>query len=142
MTRANPLQAAFNAGELGARMAGRVDFAKYRSAGARVENLMPLPQGGLTRRPGTRFVAAAADHGKRPRLVPFEFSTEQAYVLEAGDRSFRFFRNQGQIAVPPTDAAISKGKDRKSVARGKSLSVRAARGGRRIMKKKKDKDII
>src|SRR3546814_1868560 len=83
MTRANPLQAAFNAGELGPRMAGRVDFAKYRSAGARVENLMPLPQGGLTRRPGTRFIAAAADHGKRPRLVSFEFSTEQAYVLEA-----------------------------------------------------------
>src|SRR3546814_18075084 len=109
MTRANPLQAAFNAGELGPRMAGRVDFAKYRSAGARVENLMPLPQGGLTRRPGTRFIAAAADHGKRPRLVSFEFSTEQAYVLEAGERSFRFFRNKGQLVVPPTEAAIGNG---------------------------------
>src|SRR3546814_15064708 len=70
---------------------------------------MPLPQGGLTCRPGTRFIAAAADHGKRPRLVSFEFSTEQAYVLEAGERSFRFFRNKGQIVVPPTDAAIGNG---------------------------------
>ncbi len=109
MPRANPLQAAFNAGELGPRMAGRVDFAKYRSAGARVENLIPLPQGGLTRRPGTRFVAPAADHGSRPRLVPFEFSTEQAYVLEAGSGRFRFFRNKGQIVVGATDAAIANG---------------------------------
>jgi len=109
MPRANPLQAAFNAGELGPRMAGRVDFAKYRSAGARVENMTPLPQGGLTRRPGTRFVAAAADHGKRPRLIPFEFSTEQAYVLESGDRTLRFFRNKGQIVVEPTDAAVANG---------------------------------
>lgn len=109
MTRANPLQASFNAGELGPRLAARVDFAKYRNAGARVENLLPLPQGGLTRRPGTRFIAAAADHGKRPRLIPFEFSTEQAYVIEAGERQFRFFRDKGQIVVLPTDAAISNG---------------------------------
>ncbi|MEQ9606212.1 MAG: hypothetical protein RLN99_00940 [Kiloniellaceae bacterium] len=109
MPRANPLQAAFNAGELGPRMAGRVDFAKYRSAGARVENMTPLPQGGLTRRPGTRFVAAAADHSKRPRLIPFEFSTEQAYILEGGDRALRFFRNKGQIVIDATDAAIGNG---------------------------------
>ncbi|MEO3429739.1 hypothetical protein AAFN88_12815 [Pelagibius sp. CAU 1746] len=109
MPRANPLQAAFNAGEIGPRLAARVDFPKYRNAGARVENMTPLPQGGLTRRPGTRFVAAAADQEKRPRLVPFEFSTDQAYVLEAGDGKFRFFRDKGQIVVQPTDAAIING---------------------------------
>ncbi|NIA72528.1 hypothetical protein HBA54_28465, partial [Pelagibius litoralis] len=109
MPRANPLQAAFNAGEIGPRMAARVDFAKYQNAGSRVENMIPLPQGGLTRRPGTRYVAAARDHDKRPRLIPFEFSTEQAYVLEVCDRCFRFFRNKGQIIVPATDAAITNG---------------------------------
>lgn len=109
MTRANPLQAAFNAGEFGPRLAARVDFAKYQNAGARVENLLPLPQGGLTRRPGTRFVAAAADPAVRPRLLPFEFSTEQAYVLEAGEHAVRFFRNKGQLVVEATDAAISNG---------------------------------
>ena len=109
MPRANLLQSAFNAGELGPRLAARVDFAKYRNAGARVENLIPLAQGGVTRRPGTRFVAPAADHAKRPRLLPFEFSTEQAYVLEAGEGQFRFFRNKGRIVVSPTDATISNG---------------------------------
>ena len=109
MPRANPLQAAFNAGEIGPRLAARVDFAKYGHAAARVENLIPLPQGGLTRRPGTRFVAAAADHDRRPRLLPFEFSTEQAYVLEAGEGRFRFFRDRGQIVVPPNDASVVNG---------------------------------
>lgn len=109
MPRANPLQAAFNAGEIGPRLAARVDFAKYRNAGARVENLIPLPQGGLTRRPGTRFVAAAEDHAKRPRVMSFQFSTEQAYVLEGCDGCFRFFRNKGQIVVEATDAAITNG---------------------------------
>lgn len=109
MTRANPLQAAFNAGEFGPRLAARVDFGKYQNAGARVENLLPLPQGGLTRRPGTRFIATAADAAVRPRLLPFEFSTEQAYVLEAGERTFRFFRNKGQLIVLPTDAVLANG---------------------------------
>ena len=126
MPRANPLQAAFNAGELGPRMAGRVDFAKYRSAGARVENMTPLPQGGLTRRPGTRFVAAAANPDKRPRLIPFEFSTEQAYVIEGGDGQFHFFRNKGQIIVPATDAAISNGTFDSNINDWDDLSTGAA----------------
>ncbi|WP_420348611.1 ubiquitin-activating E1 FCCH domain-containing protein [Pelagibius sp.] len=109
MPRANPLQAAFNAGEIGPRLAARVDFGKYQNAGSRVENLIPLPQGGLTRRPGTRYVAAASSHEKRPRLLPFEFSTEQAYVLEGCDGCFRFFRDKGQVVVSETDAAISNG---------------------------------
>ena len=109
MPRANPLQSAFNAGEIGPRLASRVDFAKYQNAGARVENLIPLPQGGLARRPGTRFIAQAQDHTKRPRLFPFEFSTEQAYVLEGCDGCFRFFRDKGQIVVSDTDAVISNG---------------------------------
>lgn len=129
MTRANPLQAAFNAGEFGPRLAARVDFAKYQNAGARVENLLPLPQGGLTRRPGTRFVAAAADPAVRPRLLPFEFSTEQAYVLEAGERRFRFFRNAGQIVVPPTDAAVANGGFDSDLSYWSDVSTGAASAG-------------
>lgn len=109
MSRVNPLQSAFNAGEFGPRLAARVDFDKYRNAGSRVENMLPLPQGGLMRRPGSRYIAAVADSTKRGRLIPFEHSTEQAYVIEAGDGQFRFFRNKGQITVAETDAAISNG---------------------------------
>ena len=109
MARVNPLQPAFNAGEISPRMAARVDFAKYAAAASICENMIALPQGGIMRRPGTRFVAEVKDSNSAVRLLRFEFSTEQAYVLEAGDKYLRFFRNQGRIFVPPTSAAVANG---------------------------------
>ncbi len=109
MPKANPLQAALNAGEFSPRMAARVDFGKYPAGCEVLRNMIPLPQGGAARRPGTRFVAAAADSGIKGRLLPFEFSTLQAYVIEAGDRRLRFFRNQGPILAEATGAAIVNG---------------------------------
>ncbi|MEQ8195158.1 MAG: hypothetical protein RIB59_11795, partial [Rhodospirillales bacterium] len=109
MPRANPLQPALNAGEFSPRMEARVDFGKYANAAATVKNMIPLAQGGLSRRPGTRFVAKTKDPDAKPRLLRFEFSTEQAYVIEAGNAYFRFYRNLGQIAVAATDGSIGNG---------------------------------
>ena len=109
MPKANPLQAALNAGEFSPRMAARVDFGKYPAGCEVLRNMIPLPQGGAARRPGTRFVAAAQDSGIKGRLLPFEFSTLQAYIIEAGEKRFRFFRNQGPILVAPAGAAIVNG---------------------------------
>ncbi len=109
MVKATPLIASVNAGEFGPRMAARVEFAKYPNACETLENCFALPQGAAQRRPGTRFVAPVKTPAQRTRLLPFEFSTEQAYVIEAGDGVFRFFREQAQIVVAATDAAISNG---------------------------------
>lgn len=109
MPRVNPFQEALNAGEFSPRMASRIGFEKYPNACALLKNMIPLLQGGAARRPGSRFVGAAKDSAARGRLIPFEFSTEQAYVFEAGDRYLRFYRNQGQIAVPNTIGAINNG---------------------------------
>ncbi len=109
MPRANPLQPSFNAGELSPRMTSRVDFSQYDNAVEVMENLIPLPQGGATRRPGTRYIADAQSHAVKPRLIPFVFSTVQAYVLEAGDAVMRFFRDGGAITVADTDATITNG---------------------------------
>ncbi len=135
MTRANPLQPAFNAGEISPRMAARVDFNKYGAAAAICENMIALPQGGIMRRPGTRFVAEVKDSAGACRLLRFEFSTEQAYVIEAGEGYFRFYRNQGRIAVAETDAAIANGDFAAGIASwddrsgaGSSLAHDAANG--------------
>ncbi|MFB3149901.1 MAG: ubiquitin-activating E1 FCCH domain-containing protein [Alphaproteobacteria bacterium] len=109
MPRVNDLRPALNAGELSPRMAARVDFNKYPAGAATVKNMIPLPQGGLMRRPGTRYVVPVKDESAKTRLLPFEFSTEQAYPVEAGNTYFRFIRNQGQITVADTDAAITNG---------------------------------
>ena len=101
MPRATPLQPSLNAGEFSPRMVARTDFAKYPLGCATLENMIPLPQGGAMRRPGTVFVAEVKDSTKKPRLIPFEFSTVQAYIIECGDLYFRFYKDRGRIESPP-----------------------------------------
>lgn len=100
MARVSTLLSTFNAGEWSPDLFGRVDLDKYKNACQKVENFILLAQGPAVRRPGTRFVAATKGDGK-VRLIPFEFSTEQTYVIEAGDGYFRFYKDRGQIQSPP-----------------------------------------
>lgn len=109
MARANPLLQAFNAGEFSPRMAARLDFSKYAAAGEIYLNGIPVAQGPFARRASTRFVAAQKSSAARGRLLPFEFSTLQAYMVEAGDGYFRFYRNQARIDVVDTAAVITNG---------------------------------
>lgn len=101
MTRATPILTNFTAGELSPRLDGRVDLARYHNGCRRLENMIPLAHGPAERRPGTRFIAEVKTSAKKARLVPFEFSTEQAYVIEAGDLYFRFYKDKGRIESPP-----------------------------------------
>ena len=109
MPRIHDFQPSFNAGELSPRLAARLDFSKYRSGLETCENLLPLAEGGAMRRPGTRYVAEVKSSSVKGRLKKFQFSIEQAYMLEMGNTIMRFYRHQAQIAVPNTDAAISNG---------------------------------
>lgn len=97
MPQAAPAQHSFAGGEWGPMLYGRSDLAKYQVACKVVENFISTPQGPAVRRPGTRYVASAKNGGDKARLVPFEFNTTQAYILEFGDQYIRFYRNQGQI---------------------------------------------
>jgi hypothetical protein len=97
MASVNPIYESFNGGELSPILEGRVDFAKYKKGLKSCVNFIPLVQGPLTRRPGTKFTAEVKDSTKKTLLVEFEFSTVQAYVLEFGDQYVRFHRNHAQI---------------------------------------------
>ena len=109
MPRIQDLQPAFNAGELSPRLASRLDFVKYRAGLELCVNLIPLPEGGVTRRPATRFVAEVANSAIMGRLQKFEFNVEQAYILELGSRLMRFYRHQAQITAANTNALITNG---------------------------------
>ena len=102
-------QESFNAGEFGERMAARIQFAKYANAGAQYENILPLPQGGFSYRPGTRFIASAKSSSERPWLLPFIFSNIQAYIMSFSTNAIRFFKDQAQIVAPDIGAAITNG---------------------------------
>ncbi len=109
MPRIADIQSSFNAGELDPRLAARLDFVKYRAGLETSENLIPLSEGGIMRRSGTRHVAEVANSAVKGRLKRFQFSITQSYVLELGNLTMRFFRNQAQILVANTDGAISNG---------------------------------
>lgn len=104
MARASPIQTNFNAGRLSTRLEGRVDLAKYANGCRVLQNFIPQIQGPAEKRPGTRFVADAnqgSNPGGQPnshvRLIPFEFSTDDAYILEFTNRRFRIYRNEGRV---------------------------------------------
>lgn len=97
MPKVSPLQANYNTGEISPLMYGRVDIDKYRNALRTCLNSIPAVQGAILRRPGSVFVAEVKDSSKATRLVRFEFSTTQAYIIEFGDLYCRFYRDHGQI---------------------------------------------
>ncbi len=88
---------AFNAGELSPLLEGRTDIKKYYSGCRTLENLVVLPHGGITKRPGSAYIASAKSGDVACRLIPFEFSVEQAYIIEMGNQYMRFYKDGGQI---------------------------------------------
>ena len=108
MAKAQPIQTNFTSGELSPRLKGRVDIKGYGNGVDFLENFIILPQGGVYRRSGTRFAGEIKDSSKAGRLVAFEFSTTQAYVLQFENLSLRFYKDEAPITLTPqTIAGIS-----------------------------------
>ena len=97
MPRTTLALTSFVSGEFGNKLTGRTDFEKYQSAAKTMENFLVHPQGAATRRVGTQFISEVKDSTKKTRLIPFEFSTTQTYILEFGDQYIRFYKDKGQI---------------------------------------------
>ena len=95
MGRASNVQNAFNSGELSSLLLGRQDLDKYGGGLFVCLNGVPLVQGGWTRRPGTAYLHQVKHHAKATRVIPFQFSVEQTYILEFGDLYIRFFTVHG-----------------------------------------------
>lgn len=101
MPRTRTIQNNFTAGELTPRMKARHDFPKYGNALETLTNFRIFPHGGVTRREGTRFVKEAKTSSQPVRVIPFEFSTTQAYVCEFGHQYIRFYTLSGRLESPP-----------------------------------------
>jgi len=97
MPRTTLALTSFVSGEFGNKLTGRTDFEKYQSATKKLENFLIHPQGAATRRVGTQYIASVKTSSNKTRLIPFEFSTTQTYILEFGNNYIRFFKDKGQI---------------------------------------------
>jgi len=87
----------FTGGELSPRLDGRNDLNKYSSGCKTLENMIIYPHGSAARRSGSRFVAEVKSSAAKTRLIPFEFSTTQTYMMEFGNQYIRFYKDNGQI---------------------------------------------
>lgn len=101
MPRAAPIQTNFTGGEWSPPMYGRVDLPKYYNACRRFRNMVAKVQGPAYRRGGTKFVAELKTMSAVGHLIPFEFSTTQAYVLEFENNVFRIFKDNGIVESSP-----------------------------------------
>jgi len=102
MGRYTPLYANWTAGELSQRLAGRADIKNYYSGASELTNVVVWAHGGITKRAGTYYKSTAVDSTKPVRLIPFEYSTTQAYVIELGDETARFYMDSGIIVSSGT----------------------------------------
>ena len=88
MSVATIYQNSFTVGEIDPLLQARVDLQQYEAGLDRAKNVVIMPQGGFERRPGLRFMQDLSTHKGNGltdkesfRLVPFEFSTTQSYML-------------------------------------------------------------
>ena len=84
------LKPSFAGGELAPALYGRIDLAKYDVGAAEIENMIVLRYGGVSRRPGFRYIAGTHNNGKA-RLIPFRYSSDQNYIVEVTAGRFRFY---------------------------------------------------
>jgi hypothetical protein len=108
MSIARIAKTSFASGEIGEAMLGRVDLRAYENGARALRNVFVQPTGGLRRRPGLAYIGALPG---RARLVPFEFNTEQAYLLAFVDGAMRVYKDgvlQASVATPWTAAQLAQ----------------------------------
>lgn len=88
-------QNVLNGGEISPLLRGRVDQPRYNTGAREMLNMVPMPQGGATRRPGTRYLGMAKN--QTCRLIPFVFSETQGRILEFGDKTMRVWLPDGRL---------------------------------------------
>ena len=82
----------FNGGEVSPYLYAREDVdGIYNKSCLKMENFIPLPYGGATRRPATKFLGES--NSGKVRLIPFTFSVSENYLLEFGNQYIRVWKN-------------------------------------------------
>lgn len=98
-------QTNFTSGELDPQFLARMDLTQYQNGAEKVRNFLPLPQGGVERRPGLEFIddigtlAGLSNPAvDTPRLVQFTFSIDQVYMFILSDQRIDIFRDDVLVA--------------------------------------------
>ena len=91
--KTNKIIQAFNAGALSPKMNSRHDQEKYQMGCRTLQNFYPMIYGGAERRPGTEYVADCKSSSAKSRLMAFEHSVDDTYILEFANQVIRVFKD-------------------------------------------------
>ena len=97
MSSFNFLENDFTGGRVSPLMNKRSNAKRYQNGVKTLQNMTLLTQGGVTSRLGTEFVAEVKDSDAACRLIPFQFSTTETYILELGNLYARVYKESGQV---------------------------------------------
>ena len=100
----SPAITSFNNGVVSPKLLRRTNFQKYDSSLQELTNFTIHVEGPVSRRPGTKYIAETETMTEESRLISFEQSKTDAYIIECGEKYMRFYRNGGQI-VDDDDSA-------------------------------------
>ncbi|MGK7863695.1 hypothetical protein [Falsiroseomonas sp. E2-1-a4] len=92
------IKSSFTAGELAPELYGRADLRAFENGARQLRNVVIQPTGGVARRPGLVHIATLPGQA---RLVPFEFNTEQTYLLVLTDGRLQVFLGDAEVASLP-----------------------------------------
>ena len=101
------IQPSLAGGEVSPAVATRVDVDKFKSALTKCENFLVMQHGGVTKRPGFKWVSEVRDSALATRIIPFSFNTEQTYILEFGNLYMRVIKDGEQVLTTGRQATIS-----------------------------------
>jgi hypothetical protein len=93
-------QRSFAGGEISPSLYAHTDLVKYETGLRTCLNHIIQAQGGASNRAGMQYLARNKDHSDRARLIPFQFSIEQNYVLEFTENLMRVFKDGGLVLEP------------------------------------------
>ena len=120
MPRQFLLQTGVTAGEFSPRLYGRPDVEQYKNAFELLRNAYALPQGPITKRPGSQHIGPSYNENEGSKLVNFVFSVDEAYVMEFGAGYIQIYRNRGKLL---SSAAITNGDFPADIAGWTDVSV-------------------
>ena len=89
----------FSKGELSSRMEGRVDIQGYYQGCKTMRNCIMVAQGGAEKRPGTIYLGEVSDATDEVKLIPWEISDTEIYIIELGFKYARIWDTQTDSLV-------------------------------------------
>lgn len=91
------IQQAFNGGVFAPFLHNRGDLAKFQSGLREGLNFIATPYGPTRRRPGLIYRENTKTNAKKARVINFDISNDDGYIMEIGEQYVRFYRNRSRI---------------------------------------------